>query len=246
MQYKYIENDNFEDFACGRVIKHKPGFTNFPVRLAQEIFLRCLRYLEKKDNLTIYDPCCGGGYLLTVLGFLNFDTITSIYGSDINLDAVDHTKENLELLTISGMERRINSIENLYQEYQKASHQEALDSANKLKTLLKPNVTIHTNIFVNNILNIDNVSKQKFKADIVITDVPYGNMVSWNGNEKTVDLQVSLLNHLIPILNIGSIIAICSDKKQKFSSEQFKRLEKQLIGKRKFEIFRFEGEFYEN
>jgi 23S rRNA (guanine2535-N1)-methyltransferase len=239
MQYKYIENDNFEDFACGRVIKHKPGFTNFPVRLAQEIFLRSVSFLEKKDNLTIYDPCCGGGYLLTVLGLLNFDMITAIYGSDINPEAVNHTMENIELLTISGMERRIKYIENLYHEYQKTSHQDAIKSAKNLKTLLNPNVSIHTNIFENNILDVDDLKNQDFKADIVITDVPYGNMVSWNGNESSEDFIRSLLDNLIPILNPGAIVAICSDKKQKFLSDKFARMEKQLIGKRKFEIFRY-------
>ena len=33
MKYKYCENDNFEDFASGRVIYGGTGVPNFPVRL---------------------------------------------------------------------------------------------------------------------------------------------------------------------------------------------------------------------
>lgn len=75
MVYKYCKNENYEDLASGKVILHRTGYPNFPVRLAQEIFFRCLNYLDNSDSICIYDPCCGGGYLLTVLGFLNLSLI---------------------------------------------------------------------------------------------------------------------------------------------------------------------------
>ena len=34
IEYKYVQNDNFEDFASGRVIYHMGGEPTFPVRLA--------------------------------------------------------------------------------------------------------------------------------------------------------------------------------------------------------------------
>lgn len=36
MVYRYCEKENFEDLASGRVILHRGGYPNFPVRLAQE------------------------------------------------------------------------------------------------------------------------------------------------------------------------------------------------------------------
>jgi hypothetical protein len=30
MNDRYFKNESFEDFASGRVIYHRPGFTNFP------------------------------------------------------------------------------------------------------------------------------------------------------------------------------------------------------------------------
>ncbi|NMA83020.1 MAG: hypothetical protein GX962_04050 [Epulopiscium sp.] len=71
MFYKHYSNESFEDFASGRVIYSKAGFTNYPVKIANEAFRRAVEYSGKKDKFTIYDPCCGGGYLLTVLELLN-------------------------------------------------------------------------------------------------------------------------------------------------------------------------------
>ncbi len=69
MEYLYCKNDNFEDFASGRVIYGGKGIPNFPVRLLLEIYGRAKSYSEKEEELVIYDPCCGGGYALTVLVF---------------------------------------------------------------------------------------------------------------------------------------------------------------------------------
>ena len=53
MEYKYGKNDNYEDFSSGRVLYHVRGMTNFPVRLAQEIYGRCLRYSPKKKDICL-------------------------------------------------------------------------------------------------------------------------------------------------------------------------------------------------
>lgn len=47
MEYKYSKDDNFEDFACGRVLYHRSGMPSFPVRLADEIFKRFMEHLER-------------------------------------------------------------------------------------------------------------------------------------------------------------------------------------------------------
>lgn len=83
MEYRYGKNENYEDFSSGRVIYGGAGVPNFPVRLAIEIFGRCLDYKSRKNELTVYDPCCGGGYLLTVLGF-HYPEIFKLVGSDVD------------------------------------------------------------------------------------------------------------------------------------------------------------------
>ena len=106
MVYQYCGKGDFEDFASGRVLLHRTGYPNFPVRLAQEIFCRCLARLDSAKPLRLYDPCCGGGYLLTVLGFLNYGRLETIAASDISGEAVQLARENLSLLGRAGLARR--------------------------------------------------------------------------------------------------------------------------------------------
>ena len=47
MVYKFFQKNNYEDFSSGRVILHKPKNPDFPVRLAGEIFCKCLEYINK-------------------------------------------------------------------------------------------------------------------------------------------------------------------------------------------------------
>jgi len=236
MVYKYCKNENFEDLASGKVIVHRAGYPNFPVRLAQEIFSRCLFYLDNPDNVCIYDPCCGGGYLLTVLGFLNFNKINTIMASDIDDDAIQLTNENLLLLDQNGLKQRIQQINDLLSLYSKQSHLEALNSATNLLSILTSSPhEIERNVFKTDILSNSPLDNQNFKADIIFTDVPYGNLVKWqNGNKN----NIHLLDQLLPVTKEKTVVAICSDKSQKFQSDNFQRLEKQIIGKRLFQIYR--------
>lgn len=235
MVYKYCENRNFEDLASGRVIVHRAGYPNFPVRLAQEIFCRCFHYLDHPDGVCLYDPCCGGGYLLTVLGFLNFEKIKTIMASDISADAVQLAGENLSLLEEDGLRQRIQQIDHSLSLYHKDSHTEALNSAaNLLRILTGSSHEIERKVFQADILANSSLDSRNFKADIIFTDVPYGNLVEWhNGNEDT----VNLLDQLLPVAKKETVVAICSDKSQKFQSDRFRRVEKQAIGKRLFQIF---------
>lgn len=236
MIYKYCENGNFEDFASGRVILHRAGYPNFPVRLAQEIFGRCLSHLGHSDRVCLYDPCCGGGYLLTVLGFLNYGRIETIVASDISDDAIRLANENLSLLDQEGLGQRIRQLEHLQSLHNKDSHVAALNSAVNLRGLLTDAAhEIERRIFKADILSDCPLQEQKFKADIIFTDVPYGNLVEWqSGNQG----QVNLLDQLLPAAKEETVVAICSDKSQKFQSDHFRRVEKQVVGKRLFQIFR--------
>jgi len=232
MEYKYAKNENYEDFASGRVLYHGRGMTNFPVRLAQEIYKRCLQFSPIKEDICLYDCCCGGGYLLTVLGFLNQDTIGRIIGSDINPELLETAKKNLSLLSEEGMNKRIAEIKEMLSSYQKQSHIEALNSAIALRNMLRKKIKFEVYRF--DALKEINL---KAKPDIILTDVPYGNMVDWTGNEEN-NILDKLLDTLYGICSPDTVIGLCMSKKQKIRNEKFIRLEKQQIGKRKFEILK--------
>ena len=139
MKYIYEnEQKNYQDFASGRVLYNQKGATAFPVRLASEIFLRSKAYLEERGHdgtITIYDPFCGGAYLLTVLGFLHGRYLSRIIASDIDENILNLARRNLALLTTDGLEQRIEEIKNNLLLYGKESHEEALESALSLKAL---------------------------------------------------------------------------------------------------------------
>ncbi|WMJ87134.1 hypothetical protein [Anaerocolumna sp. MB42-C2] len=232
MEYQYGNDKNYEDFASGRVLHNYKGITNFPARLAQEIFGRCLKYSHKKSDICLYDCCCGGGYMLTVLGFMNVQIISEIIGSDINPDAVYKAQNNLELLHTDGLNKRMEQIRELSREYGKESHEEALQSAIKLHKKLEGS-NIITRVFTANVF--ENLILNK-TPDIIITDVPYGEIVTWEGADNgNIDL---LLDSLYSICNNETVIGICMDKSQKNTNDKFQRLEKQQIGKRRFEILK--------
>lgn len=230
MEYKYAENGNYEDFSSGRVLYGGKGIPNFPVRLINEIFGRAAHHLGKEDELVVYDPCCGGGYSLTVLGFFYAERIAKIYGSDVDENMIGHTRKNLALLQADGLDARKQELETLFDTYHKDSHREALESVEVLKKrLTKP---IPSEVFTADCTK----PLPKINPDIIITDIPYGNLVDWNdGAEDSLD---AMLESLAWVSDHEMILALSMDKKQKFTSTAWEILEKQNIGKRKFLIMR--------
>ena len=68
--------------------------------------------------------------------------------------------------------------------------------------------------------------------DIIITDIPYGNLVDWGGEGEI----NAMLRKLWEISGDDTILAVSMDKSQKVIYDCWKRIEKQNIGKRRFEI----------
>ena len=228
MDYLYCPARNYEDFASGRVIYGAKGIPNFPVRLIAEIFGRALEASCKKDMLSIYDPCCGGAYSLTIIGFFYGTRINKIYGSDISEDMILCAKKNLKLLTYDGLDERRMELEKLYAEHGKDSHSEAIKSAERLR--LKLDREIPSETFVADCTKI----LPDIKPDIIITDIPYGNLVDWGGKGEI----NAMLSRLWEIAWDDTVLAVSMDKSQKVLYDHWKKIEKQNIGKRRFEILR--------
>ena len=234
MLYKYFPKNNYEDFSSGRVMYHKSNYTNYPVRLVGEIFYRCLEHSKKKNEICLYDPCCGSAYMLTVLGYLFNEIIKTINCSDISNEAIELSQKNLSLLSRSGIEKRKNELNDLIKNYHKESHRNALCSLKRIEKLIKHK--IESNIFKANVLNGNELANKNFIADIVMTDVPYGNLVNWSCNNE--DEINGLLNGIIPIINPNTIIAISHNKAQKSNNLKYNIIEKIKIGHRKIEIMK--------
>lgn len=250
MQYKYVtEQLDYSDFSSGRVFYSLSGHPAFPVRLASEIFQRCLAAREKIYNTstpcTLYDPCCGAAYHLSILAYLHRQHFQEIIGSDIDEKAIALAGKNLGLLTMEGLEKRICEISTMFDLYKKDSHRDALASAEFLKNKLTTFAQVPpvlTKVFQANAADtqtIVNHIKNK-SVDIVFTDIPYGQHSHWHNNNSSMEKDPvwSMLNSLVDILSAASIVAIVSDKHQKVSHKNFDRVDHFQIGKRKVVILK--------
>jgi tRNA G10 N-methylase Trm11 len=237
MPYLFAKKTNYEDYASGRVIYHQSGLSTFPVRLASEIFERASAHLDKREHISLYDPLCGQGYLLTVLGLLHGEKLASIHGSDINESALQAASKNLSLLGKEGLLQRQQEISALFRQFQKSSHQEALESVSKFIELIeKRQYSPQSELFHSNLLESCPKQLKENPADIIITDVPYGSMVDWQGSAG--DPMKLFLKNISEALHSGSVLAISFDKSQKVRSPLFKRLERFQVGKRRIELLR--------
>jgi hypothetical protein len=236
MSYQYVlEDKNYEDFSSGRVLYNQQGATSFPVRLSCEIFLRCKHLIEKAGNpgpYTLFDPLSGGAYTLTTLGLLYGNEIRKLYAADAQEQMMQLAERNLSLLSEAGMKSRISQLEAYYEEFGKASHKEAIMSAQVLQELVvhrQQNIDI--NAFQSNALKPD-YSSFSDKVDIVITDLPYGDVVEWmNTNENGNEIQI-FLKKLLPIMKLSSIVAVTARKDVKICSEYYSKVDRFQIGKR--------------
>src|SRR5688572_5377077 len=250
MPYKYAKTLlDYSDLASGRVFHSLPGHPAFPVRLASEIFQRCMVGREKiyknSDPCILYDPCCGTAYHLSILAYLHGEHIRAVIGSDIDEKAVAIAERNLELLTVAGLDQRLAEISQLFELYSKDSHKGALSSGhilkNRISTLTQEHPII-TKVFEADATDSTTILKniKPNSVDIVFTDVPYGQHSHWQSFDSNELLNPvwSMLNALTSIISSESIVAIVSDKKQKVAHESFQRLEQFQIGKRRVVVLK--------
>lgn len=239
MEYIYERNKTFEDFASGRVLYNAYGTTAFPVRLASEIIQRCFQILRvkgAKGPYSIYDPCCGGAYLLTVIGLLHNDKINSIFASDINHDVLGIAKKNLSLLTVDGLNQRKKQIKEYIELYNKASHISALESADRLDQFIFESNIESVTTFQSDVTISNHHNEINNKINIVITDLPYGDTVTWKS--KSLHPIVDFFRNMFEILDHShAVLAVIANKSQKLKHEKFRRIEHVKIGKRQLAIF---------
>jgi 23S rRNA (guanine2535-N1)-methyltransferase len=250
MQYKYAKEElDYSDFSSGRVFYSLPGHPAFPVRLASEIFQRCVaqraRIYQVSTPCTLYDPCCGAAYHISVLAYLHREHIREVIASDIDEKAIKLAGRNLGLLHTDGLEKRIGELSVMLEDYGKESHRAALQSASVLKERLSAFAEKHpleTRVFQASAIDRKEISRHvgPRSVDILFSDIPYGQHSQWR-NEKIDELSdplTSMLDAMLDVLSHSSIVAVASDKQQKAAHQRFQRLEHFQIGKRRVVILR--------
>lgn len=250
MQYKYAtEQLDYSDFSSGRVFYSSPGHPAFPVRLASEIFQRCLAHRAEiygsATPCTLYDPCCGAAYHLSVLGFLHGEHMQKIIGSDISENAVALAARNLGLLHRDGLDKRRRELLVMVDQYGKESHREALRSTSVLEeklTAFTEGHALELQVFQASATDQKAISShiQPNSVDLIFTDIPYGQHSHWRETDSDgfANPLTSMLEVLLDVLSPSSIVAISSDKQQKATHERYERIEHFQVGKRRVVILK--------
>jgi hypothetical protein len=187
VQYKFVQKQDYSIYASGGVFYSLPGHPALPIRLASEIFQRCMA-IRKAKSLTkpcvLYDPCCGGAYHLSVLAYLHWQKIERIIGSDVDQEILEVAARNLNLLTLSGLNDRMAELSNLIERYEKESHKTALSHAQILRNQVlkwEKSHPLKTRLFRANATDKRAIKEhlKDERVDIVISDVPYGQQTAW-------------------------------------------------------------------
>lgn len=211
MSYRYatVRTDN-QDLASGFVLHSAPGFPAFPVRPASEILQRALALRGGDRPAGLWDPCCGSGYLLTVLGLLHRDRIASVLASDLDPAAVELAGRNLALLSRAGLASREAELEARAGRLGKPVHAEAARAARRLAAGLGaaggdvPYAVREADVF-------DPAGLRRalrgLAPDIVITDVPYGEQTDWIGPGAAAGVP-GMIAALSSVLPDGAVIAV--------------------------------------
>jgi len=247
MVYRFAqEAQDYSDLAAGAVFHSVPGHPAFPVRLTSEIFQRCVNILARDGQVgpySVYDPCCGEGYLLGTLALLHWQNIRAVYASDVETRALETAERNLSLLTPEGIGQRIEQIKTMIGQYDKPSHKAAYQSAQRIKARveeLQRHHLIAVHIFNNNIITgklSDDITEA---VNVVITDIPYGSHSAWVGMAQDLPDEPSwyMLQSLLSVLSRQSVVAVASNKQQKIAHQRYQRVEHFQLGKRRVVILK--------
>jgi len=243
MPYRYvIEKSDYTDYASGRVFHGAPGHPAFPIRLASEITQACFAHRVKRgltDPCVLYDPVCGGAYHLSVIAYLHWEKIHTVIGSDVDNDILATAERNLGMLSLKGLDKRIQEIETMSKAYGKKSHADALTSAHRLRKHLLQRIRLHrmdSAVFCADAMDSAALKRNLggITPDIAIADIPYGIRSRWHlVNPAIRNPIMHMLSSLLPILSNGAIVAIAADKGSKISHPLYRRIERFQIGKRK-------------
>ncbi|QYC45966.1 23S rRNA (guanine(2535)-N(1))-methyltransferase [Nonomuraea coxensis DSM 45129] len=211
MSYRHATvRTDYRDLASGSVLHSAAGFPAFPVRLASEIFQRALVLRGDDRPAVVWDPCCGSGYLLTVLALLHRDRIASVLASDLDPEALSLAERNLALLSRAGLETRAADLEARSARFDKAAYGSAAQAARRLAVELDaaggdvPHAVRQADVF-----DTDQLQRAlgHRAPDIVITDVPYGEQTQWRGRGATAGVT-GMVDALTAVLPHGSVIAV--------------------------------------
>jgi hypothetical protein len=222
------------DLASGAVLRSAPGRPAFPVRLAEELFLRAADHLPE-GLLTLWDPCCGSGYLVAVVGLRQRLRLRKVVASDADPDAVRLAAENLALLTADGLQARETVLQERHASFGRQAHSDAAGAAGRLRRqLARDGGDLASASFVADAFDVQalRAGLDGLAPDVVLTDVPYERQSGWLGGAAILQDPVhGLTTALSQVLPAHAVIVI-TVQARKISLPGVKVLERVRVGTR--------------
>jgi tRNA G10 N-methylase Trm11 len=193
------------------VLRSAPGYPGFPVRLGSELFERAVRVLDRREPLTVWDPCCGSGQLVTTISLLHQEQVGEIIATDIDPAALALAEKNLALLTKHGLTARRAEIAKLSDRFGKDSHALALAAADRLQARVRSSDPIEVRARRADIFDVSTLAQavEGASIDLVITDLPYGRQTYWQGSSPQDGVEVdAMLANLSSVLPHHAVIVL--------------------------------------
>lgn len=178
--------------------------------------------------------------MLTSLALLHGGAVSAIFASDIDEGVVALARRNLSLLTGEGMAERVRQIQAMLAAYGKDSHREALESALRLQEVVRQSGhSIRTECFAADATEaVCGRMILPQSIDMVITDLPYGDLVEWSHREEDGQPIGRVLDNLLPVLAPHAVAAVIAAKQERIQHEKYRRIERFSVGKRQIVLLR--------
>ncbi|MER5672891.1 rRNA methyltransferase [Pseudonocardia alni] len=179
MQYRHAPAANHA--ALDAVLASAPGRPTLPVRLTVELAGRARAHLPADAPLTVWDPCCGAGVTLTVLGLL-VPGLARLVGTDADPEPLDLARRNLALLDPGGLTARAADLDALAARHDKPSYADAATAARTLVPAGTPAWSVapadaRDTAAVRSALA--GADRYGTGPDLVLADLPHGHRTTW-------------------------------------------------------------------
>jgi hypothetical protein len=164
----------------------------------------------------------------------------------VDARVLETARRNLALLSVGGMDARIDEIRALYREYGKLSHAEALESAQRLRErlLASGSPDIETRAFEADVTDARalELGLGGQAIDVLVADLPYGQDSQWKRLQEDEASSCSplyqMLEALLVVTSADTLVALSCDKGQKPTHPAYRRIARFRLGKRQVVLLR--------
>ncbi|MBN9736949.1 MULTISPECIES: hypothetical protein [unclassified Pseudonocardia] len=179
MQYRHAPAANHA--ALDAVLVSAPGRPTLPVRLTVELAGRARERLGP-GPVTVWDPCCGAGVSLAVLGLL-CPGIAVLAGTDADPAPLGLARRNLGLLAPGGLDDRASTLDGLAARHGKESYAVAAAAARATIPASRPEWRV--GVADAGDPEAVRTALGGIEPDLVLADLPHGRQTSWAGEPGT-------------------------------------------------------------